>query len=277
MKKTSKKTVYKKIDGKKYKARIRGIKRFLLFILVVTATVLFARSSFFIVDKIKVEGNKKYVAEDVIKQTGLVTGFNIFKMLGEKPKNLFSFRFNDAEKSILKAMPYIKTVRVGPSLPDKIKIRIQERTPFAVLETKGTSLLIDKEGYVLEELKDSNLKDKYFKIIGNSVDSYNLGQSVKFKGRSPLNELIDFCAAINKNDKDSQLKLYKEISEVNLSETNNMIVVFDNRITVKFGDLEDIEYKIRFFRQLYVNNITEKQKGMLDFTKGGNPYFVLND
>lgn len=277
MKNTSKKTIYKKMDAKKYKARMRRIKRFLLFILVITSIVLFARSSFFMVDKIKVEGNKKYNADDVIKQTGLVTGFNVFKMLGEKPKNLFSFRFNEAENSILKAMPYIKTVRVSPSLPDKIKIRIQERTPFAVLETNGTSLLIDKEGYVLEELKDSKIKDKYFKIIGNSVDRYNLGQSVKFKGRSPLNELIDFCAEINKNDKDSKLKLYKEISEVNLSETNNIVVVFGNRITVKFGDLDDIEYKIRFFRQLYVNNITEKQKGTLDFTKGGNPYFVLND
>lgn len=277
MKKTSKKTVYKKINDKKLQARMRRIKRFLLFVLVVVAVIFFARSSFFIVDKIKVEGNNRYTNEELVKKTGLATGWNIFKMLGEKPKDLISFRFHDAEKSILKDMPYVKTVRVGPSLPDGIKIRIQERTPFAILEANGTSLLIDKEGYVLETLKDADLKNKYLKIIGISVDSYILGQSVKFKGRSPLTELIGFCDAINRDDKNSKLKLYNEISTVDMSETNNVIAVFDGRITVKFGEPDDIGYKIRFFRQLYVNNITEKQKGKLDFTKGSNPYFVLDD
>jgi len=278
MKKTSKHTVYrKKKGGKQSRARIRRIKKLLLFILLVTVVIIFARSSFFIVDKINVVGNKKYSANDVIKRTGLVTGQNVFKMLGEKPKNLLFFRFNDSELSIYKSMPYIKSVRVRPALPKAISIKIQERTPFAILETKGTSILIDREGYALEIVKAAELKNSYFKIIGISVDSYNLGQEVKFKGRSPLNELTNFCDILLKNDKDSKLKLSGKITSVNLSEINNMIVNFDDRITVKFGDLEDVEYKIRFFRQLFVNNITVKQKGTLDFTKSSNPYFIPNE
>jgi len=278
MKKTSKHTVYKRRKaGKKSITRTRRIKKLLLFVLLVTVIVMFARSSFFIVGEINVVGNKKNSSHDIIKRTGLLTGQNVFKMLGEKPKNLVAFRFNDSEQSIYESMPYIKSVSVRPALPKAINIKIQERTPFAILETEGTSVLIDREGYSLEIVKASELKEKYFKIMGISVDSYNLGHAVKFKGRFPLDELKNFCDILLKSDKDSKLKLFEKVTSVDLSELNNMIVDFDDRIIVKFGDLEEVEYEIRFFRQFYVNNITTKQKGTLDFTKSNNPYFVPDE
>lgn len=278
MKKTSKHTVYrKKKDTKQSRARVRRIKKLLLFILLVTGVIIFARSSFFIVGEIKVVGSNKYKSKDVIERTGLVTGQNVFKMLGEKPKNLISFRFNDSEQSIYKSMPYIKTVSIRPALPKSISIKIQERTPFAILENKGTSLLIDREGYVLEIVKGAELKNKYFKIMGTSVDSFNLGQVVKFKNRSPLEQLTSFCDILLKDDKTSKVKLFGKITSVRVSELNRLVVDFDNRITVKFGDLEDVGYNIRFFKQLFVNNITANQKGTLDFTTGDNPYFVPDE
>lgn len=275
MKKTTKKhTVYKKKKvGKKSRARIRRIRRLFLFILVVAIVIVFARSSFFIVDKINVDGNKKYSTSDVIERTGLVTGQNVFKMLGEKPKNLLSIRFKDIESTIYESMPYVKTVSIRPALPKAISIKIQDRTPFEILEINGTSLLIDREGYALEVVKSSELKDKYFKIIGIKVDSYSLGKELKFKDKFTLSELTNFCDILMKSDKESKLKLFSKITSIDMSEPNSIIVLFDDRITAKFGDLENIEYKIRFFRQFFVNNITAKQKGTLDFTKGGNPYF----
>ncbi len=279
MKKTSKKnTVYrKKKSTKQSRARARRIKKLLLFILLVTVVFFFARSSYFIVDEINVLGNEKYSSEDIIEKTGLKTGQNVFKMLGEKPKNLLSFRFTEIEQSIYEAMPYVGSVSIRPTLPNSIRIKIQERTPFAILENKGTSLLIDKEGHVLEIVKADVFKNKYFKVIGTSVDSYNLGQELEFKGRSPLTELVTFYDLLIKNDKDSKVKLVKKISKVDLSDSNAIVVEFDNRINVKFGDLEDIDYNIRFFKQLFDNNITKEQKGTLDFTTGKDPYFVPKD
>jgi cell division protein FtsQ len=273
MKKTSTQTISKKKKGRINRAKIKRIKKLMLFVLVVVAIIIFARSSFFIVDKINVSGNKKYLTDDVIKQTGLVTGKNVFKMLGEKPKNLLSFSFRNKEQSIYEAMPYVKKVSIRPSLPDSINIKIEERTPFAILENNGTSILIDREGYALEDVKTPELKNKYFKIIGISVDSYKLGQDVKFKSRFPLDDITSLCDELAKNDKDSKLKLFDKMKSINVSSVNSIVVVFDNRITVKFGDLENIEYKLRFFRQLFVNNINKKQKGTLDFTSSDNPYF----
>lgn len=259
---------------KKKRARLRRIRKFFTLILVVTVVVLFARSSFFVVNDINVTGNKKYSSAAVVAQTGLQTGKNVFKMLGEKPKNLMLLRFKDLEKDIYESMPYIKSVVIRPSLPKAISIRVQERVPFCLLESKGTSLLIDKEGFALEEVKTAEVKNKYFTISDAEFDKYKLGEQIKFKYVDTLNYIIEFCNALIKNDKDSELKLYKKITSFNSSELNSIIVKFDNRITVKFGDMEDINYKIDYFKQLFVNNITETQKGTLDFSKSKNPYFA---
>ena len=259
---------------KKYRFKIRRLKKLFLFVFIVTAVVLFARSSLFIVDNIKVTGNKKYQANEIILRSGLVMGQNVFKMLGEKPKNLLMLKFEDKEKAVSMSMPYISSISIRPSVPKSIKIKVTERTPFCILDNKGTSLLIDKKGYALEVLNSPNEKKKYFKIIGNSLDSFKLGQEVKFNNKDTLNDLINFCNLLNKSDKNSKLKLYPKLTAVNMSDPGMVTAVFENRVTVKFGDLDNSDYKLDFLRHFWVNNITAKQKGTLDFTSGSHPFFA---
>ncbi len=265
----------KKKASKKRRRRLRRIRRLLVFLLFVTGIIVFARSSFFTVEKIDVTGNNKYSEKELVVNTGLVPGKNVFMMLGEKPKNLLNFSFNDLEQKVLNSMPYIKSVSIRPALPATIKIKVQERTPFAVLEVNSKNLLVDREGYVLEVLDSkSPLPKNYFKIIGTSVDSFNLGQAVKFKDELSLMDLSSFCDIVIKNDKKEKLKLYEKITTIDLSDFPYLSVQFDNRIKVKFSDLEKADYELSVFRHLFVNNINAKQKGILDFTKGSNPYFV---
>lgn len=268
----------KKKDVKKRRIRARRIRRFLFAIILIIAAIIFARSSFFIVDDIKVVGNEKYSSNDIIYSTGLITGQNVFKMLGEKPKNLISFRFNDREQNVYQAMPYVKSISIRPFLPKSIRIRIQERIPYAILEADKTSILIDKEGYALEIIKDTKIKNKYFKIIGTSVDSYNLGQAVKFKGESPLNVISNFYGILTKSDKDSKVKFSDKLTWIKISDINCVTANFDNRISAKFNNFDSIEYDLRVFKQIFNNNITKNQKGTLVFSSGSqHPYFVPED
>mgnify|MGYP000930992345 CR=1 FL=1 len=266
--------VKKKKSSKKKRRRMRRIRKLLVFLLLAAGLVVFARSSFFIVEKIDVTGNNKYSEKELILKTGLVPGENVFIMLGEKPKNLLKFRFSDLEQQVLNSMPYVKSVSIRPALPTAIKIKVEERTPFAVLEANGKNLLVDREGFVLEVLdnKSSQLKN-YFKIIGTSVDSFNLGQAVKLKDGLSFSDISGFCDVVIKNDKNEKLKLYKKITVIDLVDFPYFSVLFDNRIMVKFSDVENADYELSVFRHLFVNNFNEKQKGTLDFTKGSNPYF----
>ncbi len=259
---------------KKYRFKIRRLKKLFTLVVIVTAAVLFVRSSVFIVDNIKVTGNKKYQANEIILRSGLVTGQNVFKMLGEKPKNLLTLKFGDKEKAVSESMPYISSISIRPSLPKSIKIKVSERTPYCILDIKGTSLLIDKQGFALEVVTNQNEKKKYIKIIGNSLDSFKLGQEVKFKNKDTLSDLMIFCNALIKNDKDTKQKMYPKLTVVNMSDPGVITAVFENRVTVKFGDMDALDYKIGFLSNFFVNNITAKQKGTLDFTTGKYPFFA---
>jgi cell division protein FtsQ len=273
MKKTNTKDNQYKKGGAKRRARARRIRRFFFVLVIGTAIVLFALSSFFNVQKINVQGNKKYQTNDIIMRVGLVPGQNIFKMLGRNTKDLFTFRFNREQQTVYSTMPYIKTVSIRPSLPKEISVQVTERTPYCLVEVPGTSLLIDDQGYALE---DGIAGSKLFTIKGSEISKYKLGQAVQFKQKGILDDIKKLSTELIKSDKDSKLKLYDKVKWIDISEVNCYTVNFDSRVTVKFGDIDNIKYKIGFFREVYVNNIN-KQKGLLDFTKGNNPFFVAEE
>jgi cell division protein FtsQ len=50
--------------------------------------------------------------------------------------------------------PWIKNVCIRKDFPHRVIIKIHETSPFAILETKGRTFLIDEKGKMLEEMKD---------------------------------------------------------------------------------------------------------------------------
>lgn len=49
----------------------------------------------------------------------------------------------------IEAIPYVKNARIGRSLPASVHITVTERTPFAVLQTGASRLLVDRDLRVL--------------------------------------------------------------------------------------------------------------------------------
>jgi len=50
--------------------------------------------------------------------------------------------------------PWITQVSIRKEFPYRVLIKVQETAPFAILETKGRTYLIDERGKMLEEMKD---------------------------------------------------------------------------------------------------------------------------
>ena len=51
--------------------------------------------------------------------------------------------------------PWIKDASVRKEFPCRISVRVHEVSPFAILEMRGRSFLIDEKGKVLDEMKSS--------------------------------------------------------------------------------------------------------------------------
>lgn len=67
-------------------------------------------------------------------------------------EGLFHISTKEISGRLLKS-PWIKNVSVRKEFPRSLSVRIHESSPFAILEMKGRSFLIDEKGRMLEEMK----------------------------------------------------------------------------------------------------------------------------
>jgi cell division protein FtsQ len=97
------------------------------------------QTDYFRIKKIVFDGNEKTRDAILLKASGLTYRSNIFA---------YSV---DGVKRKLENVPWIKSATVQRKLPDTIYIRVAERTPIAILQSKRKLYLVDADGKVLED------------------------------------------------------------------------------------------------------------------------------
>jgi cell division protein FtsQ len=91
--------------------------------------------------EIKILGNMHLTEGEVRALARLRTGEGLLRISG---KNIAD--------NLLKS-PWIKTATVRKDLPDRLRIRICESSPFAILQMKGEAFFIDETGRILEKMR----------------------------------------------------------------------------------------------------------------------------
>lgn len=264
--------------GKAKKKRIK-LKILLFLMLIITATITIALSPICNINGIVVQGSQKYKDEEIIGVTDIYKGGNGFKILGKNIqeikdiKDIFLLRYGRAEKNILKSHPYIKEVFVKYLIPNKVSISINERTGVCIIPYLGNYLLMDKEGYILDTV-DNPDKSGLPLIKGFNFDRYELGQALKVKVQKGFEDTVALLNAIDDSDKNDKFKIMDIIKVIDVNDTKKVYLLVDNRIEVNIGDLEDLSYKLNFLKQIYLKKISKDDKGLLDFSTGGNPNFI---
>jgi cell division septal protein FtsQ len=136
---------------KRRNQRILGAIRFILVTALFVITIVYASlSPFFNIKQVTSEGSAHYDGEFLAAASGIRTGRNGFRLMFGSSTFTGIFRIGDAERNIVKACSYVREAKVRYVLPSTIHIEAVEREPAAVLDMNGTSLLIDREGYLLE-------------------------------------------------------------------------------------------------------------------------------
>ncbi len=100
-----------------------------------------------------------------------------------KNEGLFAVSSKRVSARFLKS-PWITNVCIRKDFPHRVLIKIQEASPFAILEMKGRSFLIDEKGKMLEEMKDTVpflpvITSDPFKNRDNFLEALNLAKAVK--------------------------------------------------------------------------------------------------
>ena len=117
------------------KLRKKNKKRFYGFILVLTLLLLcgLAALGYFVfeIKEIKVEGSQRFSQEEVIAQSGVQIGQNLFLV---SKKQL---------KANLEAQPYLQFSHVSYDLPSTLIIHVTEKTAYGAISFDGRYAFVD--------------------------------------------------------------------------------------------------------------------------------------
>lgn len=124
---------------------------------------LLTQSSYFRASQITVLGHELLTDQEVLGQTGLSTGTNIF-----------SVNLSTTRKRLL-AHPWIAEADVSRDIPFGISIRIQEHTPLAIIDIKRRFLL-NTQGEIFKEWQPADPADLPI-VSGLEFSDLNVGDT----------------------------------------------------------------------------------------------------
>jgi cell division septal protein FtsQ len=177
-----------------------------------------ATSDEFRITRVRVAGNQ-LVPGSELETAAAVSGANIFWVRQEEVRRR------------LQAIPAVQWARVSTFLPNRLEIRIGERTPVAIWQAGGTAFLVDQEGRVLGSaptarplttIRDTGPGDLR---PGATVDSDALRTTAR------LEELLPRLAG-------TPARTFEYSAETGVS------VVTDSGLRARFGDSADLEWKV---------------------------------
>lgn len=193
----------------------------LIVCVILSLTVLFKTQAY------EVTGNTRYDESEVISTCGITKSDNIF--LANK---------RAAEKRLLKTYPYVEQAKVSFAIPDTITIDITEAVPaYAVKLSDSQYFVASSKGRILEQVESID-KLKLPLFLGGELKNATVGEYVEFSDKSTLDIIDEIVTVFTDNG-------YTGITEIDATDNANITFTYDNRIKVKLGLPEDINYKVR--------------------------------
>ena len=215
-------------------------------------------SIFFKVTEIEVLGVSTYTPQDVIDASGIELG-----------DSLFLINDNQMDINIRNALPFVKTVRIIRTIPNKVTIEVTENVAVAYIQLDNTYWTIDSEGKILKRLSMPPVG--LIQIKGLTPISPEEGKKLDLgeTGSTALTYLIDLLTAIESEG------LSGEIREIDMTNLGNITFNYGERFTVSFGRGDNSLDKIRLIKKA-IEGLGESEKGTIEITEDNQARFVPN-
>lgn len=233
-------------------------KRILLFgiILICVLITLCLKLPFFNIKNIVVENNNIISSDEIIKQSGIVKGNNIFTV------SLKSYKDN------IKQNPYVMDVNIHKKFPDTISIMINERKAAFYAQSEKKYIIIDKNGIVLEK-KDNLNGMKLIRLDGFNTNSSEIGKVIKCDDERKLKSISLLTDAVFQNN---SLKL----TTVDISDALNL-KAYINNMCIFLGSPEELDKKLNKAINIVVQQNLKDKKGYVDVSFNGNPVYCIQN
>lgn len=217
-----------------------------LFLVALSAAAILSFTVLFKVTSVSVEGTSRYQQQKIINASGIKTGDNLFRV-----------NTNDASQKICKKLPYLETATVSRKFPASIVITVKETSVWGAVKNGSKYLLLGGNGKILENV--SAPPKGCTELLGLSVKKTEVGLPIGFANQNQASLYETVLGALQKSSID-------KITSIDFSQVSRILIIYDGRITINLGDPDDLDFKLKFARELLKSNIKSTEKGTLDMS-----------
>ena len=164
-------------------------------------------------------------------------------------KNIFEFH-NEILISSIYENPEVENVKIFRKLPSKLEIDVKKRIPFLIIKNYNSFALIDKNGFCIQQV--SKISDYESPFYNNNF----LDKKVENGQKIIDNKLVLSITLLTMLEK----KLVDQIMEIQFISFSEISFYLNNRNTVYFGGLSDIEEKQKLLLQILADTQIDRMK-----------------
>ncbi len=234
-----------KRKARQKKARKRRlIISFILLInaLVITAVIL-CLTVFFPITRINATGSKIYTSEEIIANSGIKSGDNIF-----------TFGQGRATDLLRAKLPFIEKVEFNRDLPDTLNIKVYDAKAYYCVAQNGAYYNVSKAGWVLEKVNERS--ENVFEIMLPDVEC-SVGSAIVFKNDKSKKMLDDLIELLEENE--------LNVDYVDVTNTITLKAGVEGRFNVNFGTENSLENKVRQLKVM-IENIADNESGDINLS-----------
>lgn len=232
----------------------KGLLLMLLVLIFALSLLVVTRTSYFMVEEITVLGNNYISSEEIADRGGIHPG-----------ENIFTVRPGEIEKQ-LETHPLIAEVEVDRRFPGAITITVKERGLVGYAPFIGSYLLLDDECKVISATADIPV-DGLPIFHGIQVGDFELNKVLAVENQ----ELFDRIKYISKYAV-AYLNDYSPV-EVDVSDLEDIKFILNERFQVKIGNINSIEYKLKFADTILEKVYSQDVGGEVDVSSGEKAFF----
>lgn len=233
---------------KRYKTIFRRINYILLSIVLCFIFVIIFMALFLKIEHIEVKGNERYTKEQLIEQSEIAVG-----------QNLYAINKKTAEDLIIAEYPYVSDVVIRRKLPSTLNFKISEDKPKYFTEICGEYYILSDTLRVLERTTEmpSNEENPITRIMFSEIKSAIVGESLAFDKDLTFDYIHNFIQALKVHEAGEKL------TSIDITKKYNIYVTYEDRFKIYLGDNSETEMKLTF-AELMINTFEPTQRGEVD-------------
>ncbi len=224
---------------------------------IIVVSVIFVMSVFFRVENIQVIGNSHYSASEIINAIDIEQGDNLF----------FFDRFAAVTRVFAK-LPYVQEVSLERALPNKVIIRVTESKAVAYIKIGSELWTFDEKCKILGKAAEGE-EEGLIPVVGLKPGTIFINEVLQTEDNDT--RTIEYLKAILYQAVERGIAY--QISRIDFSSTNNVVLNYGGKYIVKLGDPYATEYKFSMILSA-ISQLKDGDIGIIDVTDASTVHFI---